>query len=257
MGRRVTCLLGDWTDRYPLRRAGIFLIVLKNNILATSECGYGGSELTDVKALVDALTLEEKATLTAGEDMLSTVAVERMGIPKVHVTDGPNGARGKCTSRHGWCALDLHPVRLRTRGNLESRARPGARRPRREGGARPWLSRTARAHGEPASLTARRTQLRVLLRGPAIVGTSRRRVCARCPVRGRLRHRQAFRRQRGRVRAGFHQLCHRRTRTPRALPAPLRDRRPRGWRARHHDGVQPAERALAHPARRVLARHSA
>ncbi len=26
--------------------------------------------------------------------MLSTVAVERLGIPKVHVTDGPNGARG-------------------------------------------------------------------------------------------------------------------------------------------------------------------
>jgi beta-glucosidase len=50
--------------------------------------------LTDVKALVDALTLEEKAALTAGEDMLSTVAVERLGIPKVHVTDGPNGARG-------------------------------------------------------------------------------------------------------------------------------------------------------------------
>jgi beta-glucosidase len=47
-----------------------------------------------VKALVDALTLEEKAALTAGEDMLSTVAVERLGIPKVHVTDGPNGARG-------------------------------------------------------------------------------------------------------------------------------------------------------------------
>jgi beta-glucosidase len=50
--------------------------------------------LTDVKALVDALTLEEKAALTSGEDMLSTVAVDRLGIPKVHVTDGPNGARG-------------------------------------------------------------------------------------------------------------------------------------------------------------------
>ena len=48
----------------------------------------------DVKALVDALTLEEKAALTSGEDMLSTVPVERLGIPKVHVTDGPNGARG-------------------------------------------------------------------------------------------------------------------------------------------------------------------
>ena len=50
--------------------------------------------MADIKALVGALTLEEKAALTAGEDMLSTVAVERLGIPKVHVTDGPNGARG-------------------------------------------------------------------------------------------------------------------------------------------------------------------
>ena len=124
MGRRVTCLLGDWTDRYPLRRAGKFLIVLKNHILVTSECEYGGSELTDVKALVDALTLEEKAALTAGEDMLSTVAVERIGIPKVHVTDGPSGARGNSLPGHGWCALDLHPVRIRTRGNLEPGARP-------------------------------------------------------------------------------------------------------------------------------------
>jgi beta-glucosidase len=50
--------------------------------------------LTDVKALIGLLTLEEKATLTAGEDILSTFAVERLGIPKVRVTDGPNGARG-------------------------------------------------------------------------------------------------------------------------------------------------------------------
>jgi beta-glucosidase len=50
--------------------------------------------LADVKALIDALTLEEKATLIAGEDLFSTAAIERLGIPKVHVTDGPSGARG-------------------------------------------------------------------------------------------------------------------------------------------------------------------
>jgi beta-glucosidase len=50
--------------------------------------------LGDVKALIDALTLEEKAALTAGADLFSTVAVERLGIPKIHVTDGPSGARG-------------------------------------------------------------------------------------------------------------------------------------------------------------------
>jgi beta-glucosidase len=77
-----------------LRAGRKFLIVLRNHILVISECEYGGSELMDVKALVSTLTLEEKAALTAGEDMLSTVAVEHLGIPKVHVTDGPNGARG-------------------------------------------------------------------------------------------------------------------------------------------------------------------
>jgi beta-glucosidase len=50
--------------------------------------------MSEVKALVDAMTLEEKASLTAGEDLWSTVPIERLGIPKVQVTDGPNGARG-------------------------------------------------------------------------------------------------------------------------------------------------------------------
>jgi beta-glucosidase len=50
--------------------------------------------MPDIEALLAALTLEEKAALTAGEDAFSTVGVERLGIPKVHVTDGPAGARG-------------------------------------------------------------------------------------------------------------------------------------------------------------------
>ncbi len=53
-----------------------------------------GAPLADIDALIHALTLEEKAALTAGDDMFSTVAIERLGIPKVRVTDGPNGARG-------------------------------------------------------------------------------------------------------------------------------------------------------------------
>ncbi|MGP0031606.1 MAG: glycoside hydrolase family 3 protein [Acidimicrobiales bacterium] len=48
----------------------------------------------DIEALVGALTLEEKAALTAGEDMMSTPAIERLGLPKIRVTDGPSGARG-------------------------------------------------------------------------------------------------------------------------------------------------------------------
>jgi beta-glucosidase len=50
--------------------------------------------VADVPALVKALTLEEKASLTAGGGMMATAAVERVGIPAIGVTDGPNGARG-------------------------------------------------------------------------------------------------------------------------------------------------------------------
>lgn len=44
--------------------------------------------------LLDKLTLEEKVALLAGADMWTTVPVERVGIPKMKVSDGPNGARG-------------------------------------------------------------------------------------------------------------------------------------------------------------------
>jgi beta-glucosidase len=47
-----------------------------------------------VAALVAGLTLDEKAALTAGADLWHTVAVPRLGIPAVRLTDGPNGARG-------------------------------------------------------------------------------------------------------------------------------------------------------------------
>ena len=48
----------------------------------------------DVDTLITQLTLDEKAALTAGVDFWHLAAVERLGIPSVQVTDGPNGARG-------------------------------------------------------------------------------------------------------------------------------------------------------------------
>ncbi|MBJ3785579.1 glycoside hydrolase family 3 C-terminal domain-containing protein [Devosia sp. MSA67] len=44
--------------------------------------------------LLRELTLEEKVSLLSGEDFWSVPAVERLGIGKLRVTDGPNGARG-------------------------------------------------------------------------------------------------------------------------------------------------------------------
>src|SRR5919107_3507062 len=49
---------------------------------------------TGIDELVAEMTLEEKASLTAGIDLWHVPGIERLGIPAVKVTDGPNGARG-------------------------------------------------------------------------------------------------------------------------------------------------------------------
>jgi beta-glucosidase len=54
----------------------------------------------DIDALVSAMTLDEKAALTAGVDQWHTAPVERLGIPMVKMTDGPNGTRGATGTDH-------------------------------------------------------------------------------------------------------------------------------------------------------------
>ncbi len=48
----------------------------------------------NIERLVDELTLEEQVALLSGEDFWSLPAISRLGIGKMRVTDGPNGARG-------------------------------------------------------------------------------------------------------------------------------------------------------------------
>lgn len=48
-----------------------------------------------VEHLLSKLTLEEKATLTAGDTLWSIPGLPHQGIPSMRVTDGPNGARGQ------------------------------------------------------------------------------------------------------------------------------------------------------------------
>ncbi len=47
----------------------------------------------DVKKLVSQMTLEEKAALCQGSDFWHTTAAERVGVPRVMVSDGPHGLR--------------------------------------------------------------------------------------------------------------------------------------------------------------------
>ena len=47
-----------------------------------------------VEHVLSEMTLQEKVALLAGRNMWYTVTVERLGIPSLKMTDGPNGARG-------------------------------------------------------------------------------------------------------------------------------------------------------------------
>ncbi|ARO34169.1 beta-glucosidase (plasmid) [Rhizobium sp. NXC14] len=47
-----------------------------------------------IDSILDEMTLEEQVSLLSGADFWTTVPVERLGVPKIKVTDGPNGARG-------------------------------------------------------------------------------------------------------------------------------------------------------------------
>ncbi|KAK0112943.1 hypothetical protein ONS95_014661 [Cadophora gregata] len=51
-------------------------------------------EEVDINLLLTQLTLDEKISLLAGANVWETVPIERLNIPSLRVTDGPNGARG-------------------------------------------------------------------------------------------------------------------------------------------------------------------
>lgn len=57
----------------------------------------------NIKKIIQEMTLEEKASLCSGADFWHTEAVERLGLPRIMVSDGPHGLRkqGEITDHMG------------------------------------------------------------------------------------------------------------------------------------------------------------
>jgi beta-glucosidase len=53
------------------------------------------STVLDIERLLSELTVEEKASLTSGSGFWYTTPVDRLGIPKIMVSDGPHGLRAQ------------------------------------------------------------------------------------------------------------------------------------------------------------------
>ncbi len=100
-----------------------------------------------------ALTLDEKASLTAGIDFWHTAAIPRLGIPSVKFTDGPNGARGETDGflsvTPSICIPSATALGATWDPTLVAEASAAVARQARDKGARVLLAPTVNLHRHP------------------------------------------------------------------------------------------------------------
>ena len=74
--------------------------------------------MLNLKALIQDLTLEEKVTLISGFDSWHTHKIERLNIPSIKMSDGPNGVRGNGNSGKS-SACFPSPISIGSTWNLD------------------------------------------------------------------------------------------------------------------------------------------
>ncbi len=213
----------------------------------------------DIPALVAELTLDEKAAFLAGEGLWSTVACERLGIPAVNVTDGPNGARGPGLPGEGGDGMSAFCApcgsALGATWNVALVERIGAviGAEARTKACRVLLGPTVNIHRSP--LAGRNFEC--YSEDPLLSGKTAAAFVRGVQSAGRRHHGEALRRERRGVRTHDDQLRRRRAHAPRDHARAVRARGARRRRARHHDRVQPAQRRVLRGARLAPGRRAA
>jgi beta-glucosidase len=104
-----------------------------------------------IEALLGQMTLEEKVALLAGADTYQTQGVERLGIPAIKMTDGPNGARGRRLRGGITSACFPAGIALASTWNIELVERVGATlgEEAKTKGSRILLAPTVNIHRSP------------------------------------------------------------------------------------------------------------
>jgi beta-galactosidase len=116
---------------------------------------------------LEQLTLEEKVQLLTGRDFWNTWPLEKIGLRRILVSDGPSGVRGETWDERDPRSTCRRRRRWRPPGTPTS---PAATAPRPRSRPSQGRRRGARPHHQPAPLPAQRPALRVLQRGPGAHG---------------------------------------------------------------------------------------